>query len=83
MNHTSVTLGKKSMRSKRPGAPLFNSPEKMYDDKIPLKKQKYKDLQKLLKFILPVHHEFYKCLPQDEADVSDEELHPDIEEDAC
>ena len=77
-SHRFWNLGNPGGRSRRPKSPVFNDPKKAYNvDGIPLKQPKWKDLQKLLHFIPPVYHDFYKSLPSDGNNCVTEECYPD------
>ena len=54
-------------------------PDKMYENGLSIKEKKLQDLMSLLKYIPPVHHEFYKKLRSD--DCNDDVLaHPDLDD---
>ena len=74
-------LGNPGGRSRRPDIQIFNTPNKMYEEGVPLKKQKWSDLQDLLQCIPPIHQNFYKGLPHEEDDDDDLEVYPDLTED--
>ena len=77
-SHRFCNLGNPGGRSRRPKSHVFNDPKKAYNvDGIPLKQPKWKDLQKLLHFILPFYHDFYKSLPSDGNNCVTEECYPD------
>ena len=73
-------LGNSGGRSRRPDKPLFKVPKQTYNvpNGVPLKKKKWLDIQKLLDFVPPIHHKFFKDLPHEGSSVdNDEELYPD------
>ena len=61
--YRSCDLGPQSSRSRRPSQPLFDNLESLYPATgVPISSAKYNDIQDLLKYVPPIHHNDYKNL---------------------
>ena len=71
-------LGNPGGRSRRPKEPSFKTAIQAYNQNgISMKKMKWLDIQKLLEFIPPIHHKFFKDLPHEGNEDDIDEYYPD------